>query len=61
MLQFIETQSSLFEGKRVIEIGCGHGLLGIMASKLGASHVCLQDYNQEVIEKLTKPTVQLNK
>ena len=41
-------------------MGCGHGLLGIMAKKLGASHVCLQDYNQDVIEKLTKYSVNLN-
>lgn len=61
MLQFIESNASLFCDKRVIEIGCGHGLLGILASKLGANHICLQDYNQEVIEKLTKPTVEINK
>ena len=41
-------------------MGCGHGILGIMAKKLGASHVCLQDYNQDVIEKLTKYSVNLN-
>ncbi len=43
-----------------MEIGCGHGLLGILGSKLGASEVCLQDYNESVIEKLTKPTVEIN-
>jgi len=26
-------------------MGCGQGLLGILAAKMGASVVCLQDYN----------------
>jgi len=26
-------------------MGCGQGLLGILAAKMGASAVCLQDYN----------------
>jgi len=52
--------ADLFKGKKVIDLGCGHGLLGILASKLGAKEVCLQDYNKDVIEKLTIPTVQLN-
>jgi predicted nicotinamide N-methyase len=41
-------------------MGCGHGIVGIMAKKLGASYVCLQDYNLDVLEKLTKLTVLLN-
>ena len=52
--------TDVFKGKRVMDLGCGHGLLGILAYKLGAKEVCLQDYNQDVIEKLTKPTVMLN-
>ena len=39
----------IFKGKRVCEIGCGHGLLGIGAAMLGASHIVLQDYNGNVI------------
>lgn len=49
--------TNLFENKKVLEIGCGHGLLGILAYQLGAKYVTLQDYNQDVIDKLTKPTV----
>lgn len=41
-------------------MGCGHGLIGILAKKFGASQVCLQDYNIDVIEKLTKITVEIN-
>jgi predicted nicotinamide N-methyase len=36
MLKYIEAQANIFEGKRIIEMGCGHGLLGILASKMGA-------------------------
>lgn len=54
------TVPHLFQGKRVLEIGCGHGLLGILAAKLGAREVCLQDFNAEVIERLTKATVAAN-
>lgn len=60
LLRYFDTQPGIFEGKRVLEMGCGHGLLGILAKKQGASHVCLQDYNQDVLDRLTKATVQLN-
>lgn len=60
LANYMTTVSHLFKGKRILEIGCGHGLLGILAFKLGASEVCLQDYNQDVIEKLTHSTVMLN-
>ena len=33
-------------GKTVVEMGCGHGLPGILAKKMGSKHVCLQDYNK---------------
>jgi len=45
MLKYLEIQTNIFEGKKIIEMGCGHGLLGILASKMGAKDVCLQDYN----------------
>lgn len=49
LLRFFDTQPDLFKGKKVLEMGCGHGLLGILASKMGAELVCLQDYNSDVI------------
>jgi hypothetical protein len=35
-------------------------LLAVAAHKLNAKNIILQDYNQAVIEQLTKPTLQLN-
>eukprot|EP00668_Euglena_longa_P014120 GGOE01018094.1.p1 GENE.GGOE01018094.1~~GGOE01018094.1.p1 ORF type:complete len:286 (-),score=79.68 GGOE01018094.1:100-957(-) len=44
----------------VLDAGCGHGLLGIHALQAGASFVCFQDYNTEVLQELTIPNVALN-
>lgn len=44
---------------RVIELGCGHGLPGIVATLAGAT-VDYQDYNAEVLQMLTVPTVLAN-
>ena len=44
---------------RVLELGCGAGLPGLKSLKLGA-HVDFQDYNSEVIDRLTIPNVLLN-
>ena len=54
MLQFISDKGAdLVAGKRVLELGCGQGLPGIMCAKLGAASVLLQDYNDEVIKGVT--------
>lgn len=47
------------EGKKVIELGCGQGLPGIVSYLLGAE-VHFQDYDRQVIEHLTVPIVQEN-
>ena len=49
-----------FAGKRVIELGCGQGLPGIMALKVGAAKVVFQDFNAEVLNKATKPVIEMN-
>ncbi|KAG5188234.1 hypothetical protein JKP88DRAFT_353472 [Tribonema minus] len=46
-------------GKRVIELGCGHGLPGVYALRQGA-HVVFTDYNREVLEHATIPNVRAN-
>ncbi|XP_076045473.1 histidine protein methyltransferase 1 homolog isoform X2 [Oratosquilla oratoria] len=48
-----------FDGIRVLELGCGAGLVGLYASIQGA-HVFLQDYNEEVINYMTIPNAILN-
>ncbi|KAK3915168.1 Histidine protein methyltransferase 1-like protein [Frankliniella fusca] len=47
------------EGKYVLDLGCGAGLLGIAALKHGAT-VVFQDYNREVLDSCTIPNVLLN-
>ncbi|XP_051881510.1 histidine protein methyltransferase 1 homolog [Pristis pectinata] len=46
-------------GLRVLDLGCGAGLLGIAALGKGAACVHFQDYNGEVLEWLTIPNVAL--
>eukprot|EP01018_Ginkgo_biloba_P032653 Gb_16138 [translate_table: standard] len=49
-----------FRGKRVLELGCGHGLPGIFACLKGASVIHFQDFNAEVLRYLTIPNVYAN-
>ena len=56
---FINTQVN-FEGCRVLDLGCGVGLLGIYAVLNGAKEIHFQDYNREVVSCLTIPNVMLN-
>jgi predicted nicotinamide N-methyase len=42
---------SFFGGKRVLELGCGTGLPGIVAARLGASKLVLTDGTKEVIAR----------
>ncbi|XP_054288397.1 histidine protein methyltransferase 1 homolog isoform X1 [Macrosteles quadrilineatus] len=47
-------------GKVVLDLGCGLGLLGILALKLGAKSVVFQDYNADVLRCVTIANVLLN-
>ncbi|KAH7652014.1 Protein-histidine N-methyltransferase protein [Dioscorea alata] len=47
-------------GKRVLELGCGHGLPGIFTCIEGASAIHFQDFNSEVLKCLTIPNVKVN-
>lgn len=49
-----------FKGKKVLELGCGHGLPGIFACLEGAAIVHFQDFNAEVLGCLTIPNVNAN-
>eukprot|EP00041_Stephanoeca_diplocostata_P012992 m.221060 g.221060 ORF g.221060 m.221060 type:complete len:319 (-) comp19179_c0_seq4:569-1525(-) len=48
-----------FRGKRVIELGCGPGIPGILAAKLGAADIVLTDFEDGVLE-VTRRNVEAN-
>ncbi|KAL2083101.1 hypothetical protein ACEWY4_020874 [Coilia grayii] len=60
LLQYLDTGGVDFKGRRVLDLGCGAGLLGVMAMRLGAESVDFQDYNSTVITQLTIPNTLLN-
>ncbi|KAH8246619.1 hypothetical protein KR038_005809 [Drosophila bunnanda] len=52
-------EDTFWKGKRVLDLGCGAGVLGIYAMKMGAQ-VDFQDYNKDVLEYITYPNILLN-
>ncbi|XP_047532968.1 histidine protein methyltransferase 1 homolog [Vanessa atalanta] len=52
-------ETIVFKNKKVLDLGCGAGILGIYALLKGAL-VTFQDYNKEIIEYCTIPNVLLN-
>ncbi|CAI8591760.1 unnamed protein product [Vicia faba] len=56
----IKSELISFGGKRVLEIGCGHGLPGIYSLLEGAAVVHFQDFNAEVLQSLTIPNLNAN-
>lgn len=60
LLELIEREGETFTGKAVLDLGCGAGLLGVLALKRGARQVHFQDYNSTVIEQLTVSNVIIN-
>ena len=49
-----QLMSHELSGKKVLDVGCGTGILGIMASKLGSSEVCSVDLDSWAVESTIK-------
>ena len=58
LIDYLSTDSTIsLYGSRVLELGCGMGLPGIFALMSGAECVHFQDYNREVLNCMTIPSV----
>ncbi|ELW64922.1 histidine protein methyltransferase 1 homolog [Tupaia chinensis] len=60
LLAYLTKAKVNFAGKKVLDLGCGSGLLGIIAFKGGAKEIHFQDYNSMVIDEVTLPNVVAN-
>ena len=60
LVHYIARNIDIVKGKTILEIGCGQGLPGVLALKLGSTEVCFQDYNPEVLNKATLHVIELN-
>ncbi|XP_008580290.1 PREDICTED: histidine protein methyltransferase 1 homolog [Galeopterus variegatus] len=60
LLSYFTKDKVKFAGKKVLDLGCGSGLLGIIAFKRGAKEIHFQDYNSMVIDEVTLPNVVAN-
>ncbi|NXN94461.1 MET18 methyltransferase, partial [Rhinopomastus cyanomelas] len=60
LIDYLSEAEIQFANKTVLDLGCGAGLLGIVALKGKAEKVHFQDYNSTVIDKITLPNVVAN-
>lgn len=60
LLAYFTKAQVKFAGKKVLDLGCGSGLLGVTALKAGAREIHFQDYNSLVIDEVTLPNVVAN-
>ncbi|XP_018336432.1 histidine protein methyltransferase 1 homolog isoform X2 [Agrilus planipennis] len=59
LVNFLIEKDINFMSKKVLDLGCGVGIVGIWAILKGAT-VVFQDYNSEVLKYATIPNVSLN-
>ena len=59
LAELIASQKALVEGKRVLELGSGSGVVGIAAATMGAEAVCLTDHHSAL--PLLQHNIALNK
>lgn len=60
LLEYLRENRILFNGKSVLDLGCGTGLLGIFTLIAGAHKVDFQDFNKEVLMNTTMNNIFLN-
>ena len=60
LINFLKSSNVDVKDEDVLELGCGGGLPGIFCLLNGASSVCLQDFNEEVIDYFTIPNLFIN-
>ncbi|NXU99944.1 MET18 methyltransferase, partial [Cettia cetti] len=60
LLQYFSEAEIDFTNRTVLDLGCGAGLLGIVALRGEAARVHFQDYNSTVIDEITLPNVVAN-
>ncbi|NXI38742.1 MET18 methyltransferase, partial [Galbula dea] len=60
LMDYLSEAEIQFTNKTVLDLGCGAGLLGILALRGKAKKVHFQDYNSTVIDKITLPNVVAN-
>lgn len=60
LVEYLAESDIDFSGMHVLELGCGAGLPAIFALIKGAREVHFQDYNPEVIDHVTIPSVLVN-
>lgn len=60
LIDYFSEAEIQFTNKTVLDLGCGAGLLGIVALKGKAEKVHFQDYNSTVIDEITLPNAVAN-
>ncbi|NXI70304.1 MET18 methyltransferase, partial [Anseranas semipalmata] len=60
LIDYLSEAEMQFANKTVLDLGCGAGLLGIVALRGKAEKVHFQDYNSTVIDEITLPNVVAN-